>query len=111
MFLSGIQRFVDGRFTTWIPAFAGMTTMPIFSQRLTSPSPRLEESGYEPNDRVAAFQKALEWGDRIPLGVIYQTRLPTYEEQVAGLKRGPVATRELKKLSAAEIEGLRAEFM
>lgn len=72
---------------------------------------KLEETDYDPGDRVAAFQKALEWGDRIPLGVIYQTRLPTYEEQVASLERGPIATRKLEKLSEAEIERLRAEFL
>jgi 2-oxoglutarate ferredoxin oxidoreductase subunit beta len=71
----------------------------------------LAETGYDPSDRVAAFQKALEWGQRIPLGVIYQTRLPTYEEQVAGLRRGPIAVRRLDKLSAAEVEKLRAEFL
>ncbi len=71
----------------------------------------LQETGYDPGDRVAAFQKALEWGDRIPLGVIYQTRLPTYEEQVGALKDGPLATRELRTLTASEIEGLRAEFV
>ena len=72
---------------------------------------KLEETEYDPSDRVAALQKVLEWGDRIPLGVIYQARLPTYEEQAAGLRDGPLATRELKRLSAAEVEGLRAEFM
>jgi 2-oxoglutarate ferredoxin oxidoreductase subunit beta len=70
----------------------------------------LEEAGHDPGDRVAAFQKALEWGDRIPLGVFYQTRRPSYEEQVAGLQEGPVATRELKTLTAAQIERLRAEM-
>jgi len=71
----------------------------------------LAETDYDPGDRAAAFAKALEWGDRIPLGVIYQTQRPTYEEQVAGLKQGPIATRKLKKLSAAEVEKLRAEFL
>ena len=71
----------------------------------------LEETSYDPSDRVAAFQKALEWGDRIPVGVIYQTELPTYEDHVAGLKEGPVATRKLKKLSNAEVAILRAEFI
>ena len=71
----------------------------------------LDETGHDPGDRVAAFQKALEWGDRIPLGVIYQTRLPTYEEQVAALQDGPLAPRTLKTLSPAEVELLRAEFM
>jgi 2-oxoglutarate ferredoxin oxidoreductase subunit beta len=70
----------------------------------------LQEDGHDPSDQVAAFSRALEWGDRIPLGVLYQTRRPTYEEQVAGLQRGPVATRELNRLTAAEVERLRAEL-
>jgi 2-oxoglutarate ferredoxin oxidoreductase subunit beta len=72
---------------------------------------KLEETDYDPGDRVAAFEKALEWGDRIPLGVLYRTEMPTYEEQVAGLKAGPIATRTLEKLSANEVESLRAEFL
>ncbi len=71
----------------------------------------LEETEHNPGDRVAAYRKALEWGNRIPLGVIYQTRLPTYEEQVVALGEGPVATRELRKPTDAEIESLRAEFL
>jgi len=71
----------------------------------------LAETGHDTSDRVAAFQKALEWGDRIPLGVIYQTRLPTYEEQEVGLKQGPIAARKLDRLSPAEVKSLRAEFM
>jgi 2-oxoglutarate ferredoxin oxidoreductase subunit beta len=71
----------------------------------------LAETDHDPGDRVAAFRKALEWGDRIPLGVIYQTRLPTYEEQVIGLQKGPIATRTLEKLSPAEVESLCLEFI
>jgi 2-oxoglutarate ferredoxin oxidoreductase subunit beta len=70
----------------------------------------LQETGHDPGDRVAAFAKALEWGDRIPLGVFYQTRRPSYEEQVAGLQQGPVATRELRTLTTSEVERLRAEL-
>ena len=71
----------------------------------------LEDTDHDPTDRVAAFQKALEWGDRIPLGILYQTRLPTYDEQVPALRDGPVATRKAQKLTSAEIESLRAEFV
>jgi len=71
----------------------------------------LAETDHDPGDLVAAFQKALEWGDRIPLGVIYQTQRPTYEEQVAALKQGPIAARKMTKLSPAEVESLRLEFM
>jgi 2-oxoglutarate ferredoxin oxidoreductase subunit beta len=71
----------------------------------------LGETDHDPSSRTAAFQKALEWGDRIPLGILYQTRLPTYEEQVAGLRAGPIAARKLEQLSPDEIESLRAEFV
>jgi 2-oxoglutarate ferredoxin oxidoreductase subunit beta len=71
----------------------------------------LADTDHDPGDRLAAFGKALEWGDRIPLGVLYQTRLPTYDEQVVGLKEGPIATREMKRLTEAQIESLRADFL
>ncbi len=71
----------------------------------------LAETDYTPDDRIAAFQKALEWGDRIPLGVIYRAQLPTYEEQAAGLQQGPIAKRDLVPLAGDEIEELRAEFI
>jgi 2-oxoglutarate ferredoxin oxidoreductase subunit beta len=71
----------------------------------------LQETDYDPGDRMAAFEKALEWGDRIPLGVVYQTRRPTYDEQVVGLQKGPIATRELRKLTRSEIDRLRAELV
>lgn len=71
----------------------------------------LEGTGYDPGDRVAAFQKALEWGERIPLGIFYQTHRPTYEEQVPALKAGPLAGRPLEKLRPEQIEALRAEVM
>lgn len=35
------------------------------------------EPEYDPTDRVKAFERALEWGDRIPIGIIYRNdRLP-----------------------------------
>jgi 2-oxoglutarate ferredoxin oxidoreductase subunit beta len=72
---------------------------------------QLEETGYQPNDRVAAFEKALEWGDRIPIGVLYQTRLPTYVEQVPSLEAGPLAAREVRPLTADQVASLRAELV
>lgn len=40
------------------------------------------ESEYDPEDRVQAFSRALEWGDRIPLGVVYRNVRKTLEERV-----------------------------
>jgi 2-oxoglutarate ferredoxin oxidoreductase subunit beta len=44
------------------------------------------EPEYNPEDRVSAFKKALEWGDRIPIGVIYRNNRPTFEERVPVIK-------------------------
>lgn len=33
---------------------------------------------YDPTDRLRAFDKALEWGERIPLGVIYRSSRAAY---------------------------------
>jgi 2-oxoglutarate/2-oxoacid ferredoxin oxidoreductase subunit beta len=37
---------------------------------------------YNPEDRVGAFRKALEWGDTIPIGVIYKNNRANFEERV-----------------------------
>lgn len=37
---------------------------------------------HNPYDQVAAFQRSLEWGEHIPLGVFYTNPKPTYEERI-----------------------------
>lgn len=61
---------------------------------------RLEaEQGYDPADRQAALRKAGEWGASIPIGVIYETERPTYEEQQPGLRMGSLVRREFNPAS------------
>jgi 2-oxoglutarate ferredoxin oxidoreductase subunit beta len=66
---------------------------------------KLEESGHDLSDRTAAWERAQEWGDRIPLGIFYRTEdVPSYEEQLAPI--GPTVP-----LSLAEIAALQQEAM
>ncbi|SFH56345.1 2-oxoglutarate ferredoxin oxidoreductase subunit beta [Tindallia magadiensis] len=44
---------------------------------------------YDPSDKQQALQKAFEWKDGIPLGVLYQEKRPTYTEQRKVLRDGP----------------------
>ncbi|MDD5306279.1 MAG: 2-oxoacid:ferredoxin oxidoreductase subunit beta [Deltaproteobacteria bacterium] len=46
--------------------------------------------GTDPADRSAAFAKALEWGDRIPIGVLYREERPCFEDLVPVLRGGPL---------------------
>ena len=72
---------------------------------------KLDDSGHNPADREAAWRKAQEWGERIPIGIVYQvTGEPTYEDQVSELRIGPLAKRQLSPLTAAQADALRREF-
>jgi len=58
------------------------------------------EADYNPEDRLAAFKKALEGNDRIPIGIIYKNNRPTFEERVPIIKDLPLVQQpvDLKKI-------------
>ena len=66
------------------------------------------EAGYNPGDKAAAFNKAQEWGDRIPIGVIYEQSRPTFEEHLHALKEGPLVKQKTEPVG---VERLINEFM
>ena len=70
-----------------------------------------EQEGYDPTDRTAAWEKAQEWGERIPIGIFYRGEpLPTYEEQVPALQAGPLVEQPLGRLRPEQVEALRGEI-
>ncbi|MFQ5886912.1 MAG: 2-oxoacid:ferredoxin oxidoreductase subunit beta [Anaerolineae bacterium] len=71
-----------------------------------------EEEGYDPSNREAAWRKAFEWGDRIPIGLFYQVEgVPTYEDQLPALQAGPLVKQGLRSLTAEDVEALKQEFI
>jgi 2-oxoglutarate ferredoxin oxidoreductase subunit beta len=70
-----------------------------------------EEPDYDPGDRAAAWQRAQEWGERIPIGLLYRdASLLSYEEQVPTLEDGPLVKQALEPLSAEQVGALREEL-
>ena len=69
---------------------------------------KLEDEKYNPSDKKAALEKALEWGDKIPIGVIYEENLPVYEDQLPALSDGPLVKQ---KIDPRRVEKLLTEFM
>lgn len=50
----------------------------------------LDPAEYDNRNKVAAFEKALEWGDEgIPLGVFYREEKDSYIDRIEHLKNGP----------------------
>lgn len=41
---------------------------------------KLENEGYVPDNKIKAFEKALEWGDKIPIGIFYRKNKSTFED-------------------------------
>ena len=66
-----------------------------------------DEKGYDPGDKKAALDKALEWGDKIPIGTIYEADLPVYEDQLPALSKTPLVKQ---KIDSRRVERLLAEF-
>jgi 2-oxoglutarate ferredoxin oxidoreductase subunit beta len=48
------------------------------------------EPEYNPENRIEAFKKALEWEDRIPLGIIYKNKRLVLEERIPVIKDNPL---------------------
>lgn len=68
---------------------------------------QLDHSGYQPNNRLAAIEKALEWGDKIPVGVFYEELIPTSEDHEPALSVGPLSHQPL---GVADVDTLLSEF-
>ena len=68
---------------------------------------KLEDENYDPADKMAAITKAQEWGDRIPIGLIYRSERPVYEEQVPALKKMALVKQNIDPL---QFEALLDEF-
>lgn len=53
------------------------------------------ESEYNPENRAEAFRRALEWGERIPAGIIYKNNRPILEERIPVLKDNPLVKQPI----------------
>jgi 2-oxoglutarate ferredoxin oxidoreductase subunit beta len=66
------------------------------------------EDEYDGNDRVEAFRRSLEWGERIPIGILYRNSRTTYESLIPVLESKPLLEYSYDKNKVEELlEGFR----
>jgi 2-oxoglutarate ferredoxin oxidoreductase subunit beta len=53
------------------------------------------EAHYKPEDRLNAFEKAQEWDNKIPIGVLYRSQRPTLEEQIPAIADQPLVAQQI----------------
>ncbi|RJP56261.1 MAG: 2-oxoacid:ferredoxin oxidoreductase subunit beta [Deltaproteobacteria bacterium] len=58
---------------------------------------------YDPTDWYAAVKTADQWGDRIPVGVIYRNERPPFEEHFPVLSQGPLVGRDVDRMMLKKI--------
>lgn len=54
-----------------------------------------DNDSYDSKDKITAFQKAQEWGEKIPTGVIYRTDRPTLNDQIPAIKETPLVKQAI----------------
>ncbi len=57
-----------------------------------------DDTSYNPNDKMAAYQKVAEWEDRIPIGIIYRHDKQTYEERSGINKTIPLVDEDIEDI-------------
>ncbi len=72
------------------PCVTFNNTFPFYRQRVYN----LNEEGHDVGDFRAAWEKAQEWNDRVPIGIFYRVERETYERQLLG-ERAPVSEKEI----------------
>ncbi|MEM2904491.1 MAG: thiamine pyrophosphate-dependent enzyme [Candidatus Bathyarchaeia archaeon] len=80
--------------------FNRVNTYDFFRQRVY----KLEDVGHDPTDKVEAWRKAQEWGEKIPIGVFYKETRPVYSEGIPAIGTEPLIKSPL--VAAEKIDGM-----
>lgn len=57
---------------------------------------------YNPEDKIQAYVKAHEWGDKIPIGVLYKETRSTYEDFLPQIKDIPLVEQKIEDIDITE---------
>ena len=60
-------------------------------------------SSYDPADWEAAIRLSQQWGDEIPVGVIYRNSRPPFEDHLLALKKGPLVAQMVDRARLAKV--------
>ncbi|RLE81657.1 MAG: 2-oxoacid:ferredoxin oxidoreductase subunit beta [Thermoprotei archaeon] len=77
------------------PCYTFYNTYEYFRRRVY----KLEDVGHDITDFEEALKKAYEWNDKIPIGIFYKVRKPTFEETLPQLKGEPLALRDISDVN------------
>lgn len=53
-----------------------------------------DDTSYDPGNKLTAFARAQEWGDKIPVGIIYKQESPSFEQRLPQLLGGKLVDQK-----------------
>ena len=62
-----------------------------------------DDAQYNPADKLSAYQKAAEWGDKIPIGILYKIDKETYEDKSGINKLPPLVDENIESIDITNI--------
>jgi 2-oxoglutarate ferredoxin oxidoreductase subunit beta len=77
--------------------FNKINTLDWYKERVYTIDPE-----YNPEDKFEAFRRAQEWGDKIPIGIIYRNNRAPYEERIPIIKDEPLVRQQFDTSLIAE---------
>lgn len=60
------------------------------------------ENGYDPSDRVEAFRRSLEWGEKIPTGIFYRNDREPCEQRLPPIQEIPLVEQPIFSQAARQ---------
>ena len=67
----------------------------------------LSETEYVPDNFEKAMAVAMEWGDKIPIGILYKKERPSFADRIGVLKEGPLLSQ---KYDPGKLQNLLSEI-
>ncbi|MCX7747282.1 MAG: 2-oxoacid:ferredoxin oxidoreductase subunit beta [Clostridia bacterium] len=64
---------------------------------------------YDPGNKLSAMEKAMEWGDKIPIGILYKEEKPTYHDKIHFLRDGDALVD--RKVEVEKVKGFMEDFV
>jgi len=65
---------------------------------------KLEGTGHNPQDKVAAFTRSQEWGEKkIPIGLFYTEERPTYEDEIPHIQKKPLVKHGISNVNISKL--------
>jgi 2-oxoglutarate ferredoxin oxidoreductase subunit beta len=80
-------------------SFNQLNTYQWYQQRIYD----LQVEGHDTSSKTQAFERALEWGERIPTGIFYQEQRPTYEDELPQIKEQTLLEQDITNIDITEL--------